>query len=212
MTNLLKRLKKTKHLAKCIRWRDAYRCQAQGWNDTAISVFCHRLDCFVHLRPGTSDLIVLQKVVLKEEYEIPFSLEPRVIVDGGANIGLATLYFSRCYPAAKIYSIEPELSNYELLVKNVTGKINIKTYHAALWSRSARLCIQDTETEKWMFRIREGEAVDSVEALTMSDLISQVGGWDRYPEAGYRRGREGAVFWGVLRLAWKRRNNSYRVA
>jgi FkbM family methyltransferase len=43
---------------------------------------------------------------------------PRII-DAGAHIGLATLYFKKLYPAAQIIAIEPHPANLELLEKNI---------------------------------------------------------------------------------------------
>jgi len=52
------------------------------------------------------------------EYRIPIDIEPRVILDIGANIGAATVVFARRYPDAQIYAFEPQPENYELLVHN----------------------------------------------------------------------------------------------
>jgi hypothetical protein len=67
------------------------------------------------LRPNTSDMDVFQQIFVNEEYEFSLDTDPAVIIDAGANIGLASIYYSIKYPKAKIIAIEPELSNYELL-------------------------------------------------------------------------------------------------
>ena len=43
----------------------------------------------VHVRPGTTDVEVLQQVLLDYEYEFTLPVVPEVIIDAGANIGLA---------------------------------------------------------------------------------------------------------------------------
>jgi FkbM family methyltransferase len=43
---------------------------------------------------------------------------PRII-DGGANIGMATLRFKKLYPLAKITAFEPQPDVYKLLCKNI---------------------------------------------------------------------------------------------
>lgn len=42
-----------------------------------------------------------------------------IIIDAGANIGIATLYFKFLYPESIIYSFEPEPKNYLLLKENI---------------------------------------------------------------------------------------------
>ncbi len=41
------------------------------------------------------------------------------IIDAGAHIGLATLYFKKVYPAARVVAIEPNPETFPLLEKNV---------------------------------------------------------------------------------------------
>jgi FkbM family methyltransferase len=42
-----------------------------------------------------------------------------VIIDVGAHIGLATLYFKKLYPQAKVIAIEPHPVSFKLLEKNI---------------------------------------------------------------------------------------------
>jgi len=61
------------------------------------------------------------------------STEPDVIVDAGANIGLASICFANKYANATIIAVEPEQSNFELLEENVAPYPNIVPVQAALW-------------------------------------------------------------------------------
>jgi len=60
-----------------------------------------------------------------------------IIIDGGAHIGLATLYFKSLYPQAKIIAIEPVTSSFQLLKQNIFSNQleNIQLIQAALWSK-----------------------------------------------------------------------------
>ncbi len=67
------------------------------------------------------------------------------VVDLGAHIGLATLYFAQIYPTAEIVSYEPDPENYSLLVKNVAenGLNNrVKCINAAVAPKSGTLKLQ----------------------------------------------------------------------
>ncbi len=43
-----------------------------------------------------------------------------IILDCGANIGMATIYFRYKYPNSKILTFEPDPKNFEILSKNIT--------------------------------------------------------------------------------------------
>ncbi len=69
---------------------------------------------------GSSDAIVLYQIFGAGEYKLATALESvNFILDAGANIGLASLYFLRRYPKAKIMAVEPDSANFELCRKNL---------------------------------------------------------------------------------------------
>ena len=47
------------------------------------------------LRGHTTDIACFDKIFLRDEYGTPFEkgTPPKVIIDGGANIGMATVYY-----------------------------------------------------------------------------------------------------------------------
>ncbi len=62
--------------------------------------------------------------------------EPRYIIDCGANIGVATLYFSNKYPQAKIVAFEPQAQAFSALKENLKGKTNIQILQKAVWNKN----------------------------------------------------------------------------
>ena len=58
-----------------------------------------------------------------------------LIIDCGANIGLATIWFAIHFPEAVIYAIEPNEENFEILRKNTShfGE-RIKHLKGAIWN------------------------------------------------------------------------------
>src|ERR1043165_2855989 len=79
----------------------------------------------LYLRLKTSDLNAYNKVFLSNDYDFPVPGKPKVIIDAGANIVFASIFFARQYPAAKVLAIEPEHSNFQLLERNVRPFPNI---------------------------------------------------------------------------------------
>ena len=69
----------------------------------------------VNLRLNTSDIPTFEKIFVHLEYQVDRIIDPKVIIDAGANIGLSAIYFSNKYPSANIIAIEPETFLFKLL-------------------------------------------------------------------------------------------------
>lgn len=132
----------------------------------------------VVIRRTTTDLQCLEKVFLEREYKVPFDVSPRVIIDAGANVGMATLYFAAKYPQARIVAIEPESSNFEILCRNCGNLPNVSLIKAALWPYHGPLTIQNSNVQKWAFSVVEKDGLDggegSVAAITIPEILRQL--------------------------------------
>ena len=70
---------------------------------------------------------------------VPFARDVKVIVDVGANLGAASVYFSLHYPAARVYSLEPQHFPFEILTRNTSFYPNTKVFNQGLFD-SDREC------------------------------------------------------------------------
>lgn len=63
------------------------------------------------------------------------------IIDGGANIGLATLFWTRAFPSPRIHAYEPDPGCFEALNINVArfGLRDVTLHQAALWTTTGSL-------------------------------------------------------------------------
>jgi tRNA G46 methylase TrmB len=105
----------------------------------------------IHLRIPSSDAPTYRQVFIKREYDVSVKQDPKVILDAGANIGLASIYFANRFPDAKIIALEPEESNFSLLKKNVLPYKNIIPIHAALWNKNEEISLVDPGLGNWGF-------------------------------------------------------------
>jgi FkbM family methyltransferase len=133
-------------------------------------------DSHVFLRPGTVDLVVYDEVFRSREYELPVCDAPRLIIDAGAHIGLASVFFALRYPSARIVAIEPDASNYAMLLRHAALYPNIMPIQAGLWNRPCRLRIVNPGADTWSFRVEEAE--EGLQAITI-DGIAQLFGTNR---------------------------------
>ena len=126
------------------------------------------------VRLKTSDVYVFKEVFIDEAYDLSFlHLNPRIIVDAGANVGFSTIFLAHAYPLARIFAVEPEESNFQMLLKNTKFYPNVVPIHAALWPTEKKLQIANPSTEKWAFQVTEStkKPAETVDALTMDKLF-----------------------------------------
>ena len=128
----------------------------------------------VFLRPGTSDQDVYNEIFLAKEYDISLG-NPRVIIDAGAHIGLSSVYFASRYPNATVIAIEPEPSNFAVLLKNAQFYPNIKPIQAGLWSKKTHLKIENSNVETWSFRVIENSLGEGIPAVCIEDVMREFG-------------------------------------
>ncbi len=111
-----------------------------------------------YLRPGTSDLKTFDQVFIRKDMDFETGDPPKIIVDAGANIGLASIYFANKYPGVKIIAIEPEASNFKLLQINAAPYANIIPLQAALWNKNEEISLVDPNLGKWGFMTEDKNA------------------------------------------------------
>jgi FkbM family methyltransferase len=176
-----------------IRWKlGAYKAALGGWGPIRFifwkltgtaRLFRAKLagiEAPVFIRLGTTDMVVLSQVFTERQYDLALPFTPKVIIDAGANIGLSAVFFANKYPEALVVAVEPEPSNYDMLLKNSAAHPNITPVRAALWKEPGQLKLEDPGEGHYGFKtaaLTEGVAVDGrlVQAMTVEDVLSRIG-------------------------------------
>jgi len=127
----------------------------------------------IFLRYPSTDLSTYRQIFDNSSYNHELAFEPNVIVDAGANIGLASVYFANKYPNAKIISIEPEKNNFEMLKKNVVNYKNIIPLNAAIWNKNEEVFIIDAHKGNDSFQVGNDSIVSSqkVNGFTVDKIM-----------------------------------------
>lgn len=142
----------------------------------------------IHVRVGTSDVAAIQQVFgersydlgatspvtarIQRRYEKILSQQKRpVIVDAGANIGAASLWFRMHYPLAGIVAVEPEPGNVSILHRNLDGIGDTFIMDAAIGAESGHVNIEDGTTG-WGARTIRSET--GIPVVTIQDAIDLV--------------------------------------
>jgi FkbM family methyltransferase len=135
----------------------------------------------VNLRLRTSDVWLCQQILVDSQYDCGLAFRPRVIVDGGANIGLASIFYANKYPEARIIAIEPEQSNFDMLQKNVSSYSNILPIRAALWNKNQELYSSGAIQAHHAYQVYEQQVSgcdstgNSIRGLSLQGLMTDLG-------------------------------------
>lgn len=138
------------------------------------------------IRPGTSDVFVLEKVLIQKEYgetsethssalqsyyqnAIGKGRSP-VIIDCGANIGLSSIWYLENFPRAKVVAIEPEPENFDLLRRNLTHYENAIVVKAAVSSSNRKIALSNVSDEPWAWETSVSDTGE-VDAITIPDAL-----------------------------------------
>ena len=123
----------------------------------------------VTIRLRTSDHRVFGDIFQRHEYLFD-PPPPETIVDAGANIGLASVYFANRWPHARIIAVEPDPENFEILQENVKFYHNIIPVQAAVWKKNARLNLFDPGGGSWAMQTKVASD-GCVEGLTIPEIM-----------------------------------------
>ncbi len=132
----------------------------------------------VFLREGSCDHDIFRQVFLDREYDIPFKIKPKNILDLGAHIGLASVFFSLTYPCSRVVAVEPDNGNYSLLKKNIADFENIIALNAAAWSCDKTLSMHDPGRGNCGFQVEdqaseEGSNRFRVDGLSIETIMEK---------------------------------------
>lgn len=137
-----------------------------------------------YFRLGSTDLLVLEEIFLKDEYAMVKNGRftcPRTIVDLGANVGYSVRFWLQTYPGVRVIAVEPDSDNADLCRKNCEAcgmGEQVKVIQACVRAFNGETFL-DTGRDAWAYASRDtpGAGAVQVPALTL-DRICEIGEMD----------------------------------
>ena len=133
--------------------------------------FCISLVMFpskrIFLRTYAGDIDIFYEIFYRKIYELPLISNKEVIIDAGANVGFAALYFLHHLPGSNIYCIEPDPENFKFLQKNLQSEIDkgiVKLFLAALSDKDGFLNLRKSRF-KYNTGVTEQRAENSIKVI-----------------------------------------------
>lgn len=138
----------------------------------------------IHVRDENSDIDVLRQIFKFRHYELDRKLTQRamkrysailedrkipVIVDAGANIGAASIWFSCLYPHSRVVAIEPEQGNLSVLRKNLRPGISL--LEAAIGGGPGFVSVESS-SRGWAAQTQRSDS--GTQIVTMTEAFREV--------------------------------------
>lgn len=119
-----------------LHWRNRKKALPQDEGAFEVDVRLANSTVRLRLRPFAGDLAIFYRSLLHKVDCLPEALSNpaavRTIIDCGANIGMASIYFADRYPNARIIAIEPHPANFEILRANTASQPRITPIQACV--------------------------------------------------------------------------------
>lgn len=155
-----------------IAWKSSRRWGAIGPGSLEIA------GCRIEYFNRSDALFLLHEIFVNAGYFFSAATPSPRIIDCGANIGMATLFFKALYPGASITAVEAAPATFERLKQNVTSNhlLDVTLINAAIAEREGSIAMQNQNSEPGSLIASTGEAIGamrSVPAITLSSLLER---------------------------------------
>ena len=125
-----------------------------------------------------ASFIFMYKEIFEDHiYKFRTSKKEPYIIDGGANIGLATIYLKKLYPFSKIVAFEPDSYIFEMLKTNINAFNfkDVELVQKGLWSKNTTLSFQSEGADGGLITDVDKMALptDSIEVVSLKPYLNK---------------------------------------
>lgn len=133
------------------------------------------------MRQHGSDFYTFEEIFINKVYRGLTEFLPtcETVMDLGANIGLASLYFALSFPNCCVFAVEPDAANFGLLTSNLAALSNAgraSVVQAAVWNENCDVEIDAPDDGAFnAFKVQTSQgakATQTVRGMTMNRLLA----------------------------------------
>jgi FkbM family methyltransferase len=144
----------------------------------------------IYIRPNQSDLASFRQAFVEGQYDLTSTGQGDrlsryynhllatgtlpIIIDAGANVGAGAIWFSKTFPEAKIFALEPEPTNAEICRRNLASARNIVLLEGAIAGRPGFVKIKNAGAS-WAAQTIRSEEKNGVRIHTITDVLTMAG-------------------------------------
>jgi FkbM family methyltransferase len=152
-------------------FKDGWKFYAAVKKQVANNVQFSFLNHPVFFRGIYSDYAMFEQIFIEKQYQLPITINAQSIIDLGANVGYASVYFANKFPSAKITALEPEKNNHATALTNTKNYANITLLHGAVWDKSEDINLVDNGLGEAGFMVEKGSGNNIVRGYTVEEIM-----------------------------------------
>ena len=128
----------------------------------------------IKIPDAASFLFTYREIFQIRIYEFLTDKTDPYVIDGGANIGLASIFFKRLYPQAKVVSFEPDRNIFKYLQHNTDafGFDDIELVNKGLWFEEATLTFDSEGADAGRINA-ESESKNQIEVTSLRPYLER---------------------------------------
>lgn len=117
----------------------------------------------------------VNEIFESEIYKFNASSNAPIVIDCGANIGLATIYFKVNYPQAKVFAYEPDPDIFEALKTNIEsfGFENVSIFNEAIGEKNETLLFKKEGGHSGMLVSAESDKTVPVRVAPLKEILAK---------------------------------------
>jgi FkbM family methyltransferase len=164
-----------KNMIRLLGWKDGLAFYRRAKSGKMGEIKAGKWNTSFRLRPASTDFDTYEHVFVLKQYDIEIDFEPKIIIDGGANIGMSAIYYALRYPKAKIISLEVSSENFELLKHNTRDFPNVKPVCKGVWNETGHLKIIDEGKGANAFTVQrvDNPSENTIPAISLTDIMKE---------------------------------------
>lgn len=127
---------------------------------------------------GPSFVSQYKEIFISEAYDFPFDGASPTIIDGGANIGTAVIWWRARWPDARVLAFEPDPKIFELLRWNTRFHSGLELHQCALHTQDDDVLFSSEGTDAghvWRDNSSVNGELLRVKAIRLSSVLRAVG-------------------------------------
>ena len=132
--------------------------------ETFIDIFRHGAYDFSWLKHYDRTLAAYRRILA--------SGRSPVVIDAGANVGAASVWFCKTFPEARIIAVEPDPQNADVLRMNAAARPAIEVIEAAIGSSAGKVSLSNPDDQAWSVQTTRDET-GTVAMTTIADVLAR---------------------------------------